>query len=61
MPSGSLMICVVGKMSKAVLYPLVIICTVEFMYLKESSDIDLRRQNEYDGAVGLNDSPLYRR
>ena len=30
------------------------------MYLKESSDIDFSRQNEYNGAGGLYDSPLYR-
>ena len=52
---------VVGKTIKAVLYPLIIIYTVEFMYLKGSSDIDLCQQNEYNGAVGLNNSPLYRR
>ena len=52
---------VVGKLSEAVLSPQLLFVLLEFMYFKESSDIDLRQLNEYDDAIGPSDSPLYRR
>lgn len=51
--------CVVGKLSEAVSSPQLLFVLLKFMYFKELSDIDLRQQNEYNGAVGLSDSPLY--